>query len=195
MDKDQELEARLSALRDAADAAPTPPDDAPPPAPKEPRQPPNIDDAPALRRVLSGRLRADDSHIVDAISGRLRSLKDIPLGDAAERGSANPEVRQPQRAPAAELVFTAGPRAGEHLPLTDRTLALDRDARETPDGGTSGVVVSIWAQGARFMLRHNNGILVGGVRPSMPVLTLDDGDELAWADHRLRFHIEEPSPA
>lgn len=186
MDKDRDLEDRLRALHDDADEA------SPPSEPSPPRPLPNIDDEPPLRRLLGGRVRGNEGRIIETISGRLRSLKDMPIEDDGERSSAVTLEHKPSRAPSAELVFTAGPRAGERLPLNDRALALDRDACEAPDSGASRVVLSIWAQGARFMLRHN-GVLVGGARPAMPVVTLDDGDELAWAEHRLRFRIDTPA--
>jgi hypothetical protein len=139
-----------------------------------------------VRRVLGGRLRSDDRPIVESISGRLRALKDVAIDDG-EGASAEPEARKPLMAPPAELLFTAGPRAGERLAISDRRLALDRDAREVTDADASGVVVSIWAQGPRFMLRGSGALLISGARPAMPVVTLEDGDELAWGEHRLRF--------
>jgi hypothetical protein len=143
-----------------------------------------------VRRVLGGRLRSDDRPIVESISGRLRALKDVAIDDG-EGASAEPEARTPLMAPPAALLFTAGPRAGERLEISDRRLALDRDAYEVTDADASGVVVSIWAQGPRFMLRGSGALLISGARPAMPVVTLDDGDELAWGEHRLQFRIQE----
>jgi hypothetical protein len=98
-----------------------------------------------------------------------------------------PEAPPPPPSRDAEIVFVAGPRAGDVVRIEGRSLALDRDANETDDGGRSGVVASIWPQGDQFMLRHGGAILISGSRPSLPVIVLEDGDELAWGAHKLEF--------
>jgi hypothetical protein len=156
---------------------------------REAAEPPNIDSEPVLRRVIGGRLRGDDGKIIESISGRLRALGDLPLGE--ERGEdADPDTSTQARSLSARLVFTGGPRAGESLLVQRNTVALDRDALEVQDSSRSDVVASVWVQGTRFMLRHA-GIVVSGSRPALPVVTLEDGDELAWNAHRLQFQIED----
>jgi hypothetical protein len=77
---------------------------------------------------------------------------------------------------------------GERLSVR-RSIAFGRDGGEMADASHSRVVISIWAQGARFMLRHNGMPLIGGSRPALPVIALDDGDEIAWGEHRLQFRM------
>jgi hypothetical protein len=48
-------------------------------------------------------------------------------------------------------------------------------------------VARIWTQGDQIMLRHSGAILIGGSRPTLPVVVLEDGDELAWGAHKAQF--------
>jgi hypothetical protein len=44
------------------------------------------------------------------------------------------------------------------------------------------------------MLRQQGGVTVGGQRPALSVVVLEDGDEVAWNIHRLQFRIETATP-
>lgn len=165
----------------------TPDADEPPPAP----QPPRLDNDPPLRRLLGGKLGRGDKEVTGSMSERLRSLRHTVPEQGEPEGPPDPDPVQQQPRMEAEIMFTAGPRAGERLHVRDGLVALDRDAQVAADSGGSNVVASIWPQGARFMLRHNGGILISGARPALSVVTLDDGDELAWGAHRMRFSLAE----
>jgi hypothetical protein len=97
------------------------------------------------------------------------------------------DALQPPPSRDAELVFVAGPRAGERLPIEGRSVALDREGYESADGGASSVVATFWTQGEHIMLRNGGAITVGGARPTLPIVVLEDGDELAWSTHRAEF--------
>lgn len=152
-------------------------------------QPPNLDDS-RLGRLL-GRKSGGQDGVMGSISRRLRALRngsqfnDIPTDEPEEPAGPRPMAVN------AALIFTAGPRAGDVVALENRRLALDRDALQRTDSDAVEVVASIWAQGSRFMLRHRGTMMVAGSRPALPVIALDDGDELAWGPHRAQFRIEE----
>jgi hypothetical protein len=154
-----------------------------------PRPPDLGADAP-LRRLLPKRLRRDDPRVTNSIAGRLRSLGDDPVEFAPRDDDAVAHDTHSARVSRGEIEFTAGPRSGERISLERRTVALDADAMEAADSSATNVVASIWAQGSRFMLRHNGAVSINAARLSMPVVTLEDGDELAWGAHRLRIRIE-----
>jgi hypothetical protein len=162
-------------------------------APREPQKaPPNLDGGPRLGKLFG--MKGDERGLYGTISDRLRGLRDPSLTfDEAEDADAEPEAKTaPQLR--AEITFTAGPRAGESLTIDQGSVALDREAQPLPDGSHSRVAISIWSQGPRFMLRHSGGVAISGARPSLPVVTLDDGDEIAFGPHRLRFRLEDPAP-
>lgn len=175
--------APLTFASDAADS------EQPSDAPRLPR----LDSPPPLRRILGGRLGRAGEEVASSISERLRSLRHRVPELSDQEQPPEPEPVRPQRRLAAEIVFTAGPRAGERLPIANESVALDRAATVVSDSSGSNVVVSIWPQGPRFMLRHNGGVVIGGARPALSVVTLDDGDEIAWGPHRMRFSLEGPA--
>jgi hypothetical protein len=139
--------------------------------------PPQLDDAPALRRLLGGKGARDEDRLAGSMADRLRALEPPTLtGTPATAPQASQRQRTP---PSAHLMFTSGTRAGERVSLDRRTVAFDQQARELADSSGSNVVASIWAQGQRFMLRHNGAVTVSGTRPALSVVTLEDGDEIA----------------
>lgn len=145
--------------------------------------------------MLAGFFRRDDKHR-DAISDRLKALAGQARNPDAERDESESEqtheVAPPVRRTMAALLFVAGPRAGERVVLEQGSVAFDRDGRALSDGSAGGVVMSVWPQGERYMLRDNAGVVVSGIRPAIPVVTLDDGDEISWGPHRLRFELLRP---
>jgi hypothetical protein len=164
----------------------TPQDDTPQ------EEPPNLDSPPILRRVLRGRLREDTGRVVDSMSGRLRTLRDRAVGGDQEAGTPEPPPPSQRPLPSASIVFTAGPRVGTIIRVQRGTIALAADGREMTDSGDAEVIVTVWTQGTRFMLRHSGGVLVGGSRPMLPVVTLEDGDDVVWGEHRFQFRFEQP---
>jgi hypothetical protein len=132
-----------------------------------------------------GRHDADANRAMSARLVRLREAYDSPFDDAPE---ATPSEAPPPPPPRdAELVFTVGPRAGTHVLVEGRAVSLDRDGNESAGEGGVSVVARVWTQGDQIMLRQSGAILVGGGRPALPVVVLEDGDELAWGSHRLQF--------
>jgi len=141
--------------------------------------------------MLSGFFNRGNKHL-EVIMDRLKALgRDGPvLPESVDRGTGDDdESSRSSRRSKATLTFIAGPRAGERIVLEQGSVAFDRDGRAMSDGSATGVVMSIWAQGERYMLRDSAGVTVGGVRPPISVVTLDDGDEIAWGPHRLRFNL------
>jgi hypothetical protein len=130
--------------------------------------------------------RGDDDTL-NAMSDRLRVLREVMIEVGVDNTPAADEPAALRRPADAELLFTGGPRTGERLPLEARRIALDRDANETAEDSKSAMVASVWAQGEHFMLRHGGAILIGGARPALPIVVLEDGDELQWGVHRLQF--------
>lgn len=132
-------------------------------------------------------LGKNDEATHKSMSARLRRLRDEfePYYDEPSTADA-PEA--PARPPSreGELLFVTGPRAGERLSVEGRAVALDRDGNEN-GGEASGVIVRIWTQADNIMLQHSGAILVGGSRPPLPIVVLEDGDELAWGGHKLQF--------
>ena len=146
--------------------------------------------------MLAGLFRRDDKNR-DVIADRLKALASQAPKDEPDESTGEPEpaAETPVRRMMAALLFVAGPRAGERVVLEQGSVAFDRDGRALSDGSASGVVASIWPQGERYMLRDNGGVAVSGVRHAIPVVTLDDGDEIAWGPHRLRFELLPPEDA
>lgn len=131
--------------------------------------------------------RNNAEQLIDPMAARLLALRHAPTEDDEPEPPPSLEPKQPPPSPDAELIFTAGPRSGDRLSLEGRSVAFDRDANETLDGSKSTVIASIWAQGEHFMVRHGGAILIDGGRPAMPIVVLEDDDELAWGPHRLQF--------
>lgn len=133
-------------------------------------------------------LGKNDEATHKSMSARLRLLRDQfePFQDQPSSAD-EPEAPPPPPSRDAELLFVAGPRAGERLSIEGRAVALDREGNESTGEGASSLVVRIWTQADNIMLQHSGAILVGGSRPSLPIIVLEDGDELAWGGHKLQF--------
>jgi hypothetical protein len=116
---------------------------------------------------------------------RLRDAYDNPLDDTPEPAASEASPPLPPRD--AEIVFTVGPRAGTRVLVEGRAVALDRDGDESTGEGSVSIVARIWTQADQIMLRHSGAILVGGSRPLLPVVVLEDGDEIAWGAHKAQF--------
>jgi len=123
---------------------------------------------------------------VDARDARLLGLRDIlsvepdePLADPSDQALGE------DAAPLAEMVFTAGPRAGLRVELDGNVVSF-ADGRAT---------ASVWRHNDRFLLRHNGKhVRVGGATPALTVVVLEDGDEIAFGAERARFVVT-PEPA
>ena len=111
----------------------------------------------------------------DAIDARLLDLRvSLPLAPEEERPEQDDE-HLAVHLPAAEIVFTGGPRAGLRVELESNVAPL----------GEGKSVATIWRHGERFLMRHNGKkILVSGKPPLLSIVVLEDGDEIvAGADH------------
>jgi hypothetical protein len=171
----------------------TPPETHPPsdeldrqPAERKGGKLPDLRSNSPLRRLF-GRTPAG---VVGDMSNRLRALgrtEEPPHEQAIEAPEAEVQEARPI---AGELVFTAGPRSGERI-LVEHPVSLDRSGADAADQSGAAAVMSIWAQGRRFMLRHNGALLIGGARPTLPVVTLEDGDELVWGPNRALFRFDQ----
>ena len=133
-------------------------------------------------------LGKNDEATYKSMSARLRLLRDEFEPHYDEPSTADvPEAPAPPPSREGELLFVAGPRTGERLSVEGRAVALDRDGNESGGEGASSLVVRIWTQADNIMLQHSGAILVGGSRPALPIVVLEDGDELAWGGHKLQF--------
>ncbi|MBI5288803.1 MAG: hypothetical protein HY873_07510 [Chloroflexi bacterium] len=122
----------------------------------------------------------------DARDARLLSLRQaLPL--EPDEPSAGELPAAPGTGPGAlaEIVFTAGPRAGIRAQLNGNVISL-ADGRAT---------ASVWRHGDRFMLRHSGQqVRISGSAPSLAIVVLEDGDEIAVGSERARFVVL-PAPS
>jgi len=116
---------------------------------------------------------------VDARDARLLGLRDtlpVELDQPASDELAEAPATAPQAL--AEIVFTAGPRAGVRVELNGNVISM-ADGRAT---------ASVWRHGDRFMLRHSGRqVRISGATPSLAIVVLEDGDEIAVGSERARF--------
>lgn len=135
------------------------------------------------KRGLFGLGRGRASVAEDSIDARLLDLRTrLPL--APEEDRPEPEdAPLSSLLPIAEIVFTAGPRAG---------MRADLDVNVVPLGeGKSSA--TIWRHGERFLLRHNGArVLVSNRPPVLPIVVLEDGDEIVVGADHAQFHILPP---
>jgi len=96
----------------------------------------------------------------------------------------------------AELIFIDGPRAGARVPLGHEAVtigsAYEADVMLPDDAGdVAPQHARIWQHGERFVFRQiaENGTLVGGQSLALPLVMLDDGDEIQIGRHRMRFSL------
>jgi hypothetical protein len=140
------------------------------------------------RKWLGGRRHEEEDRALSHMSGRLRAL-----GDPAFKQWKGPEDTDAptatERTLEAELQFVAGPRIDTTITLGAGTLALDVEGNVSEDPTDSDIVVNMWAQGQHFMLRPARGVRVSGSRPALPVVVLEDGDDIEWGPHRVRVRL------
>jgi hypothetical protein len=130
-----------------------------------------------------GRRRSPPPDARDVRLLGLREILAVPPDEPLDEAPG--DVVADGAAPMAELVFTAGPRAGMRVEL-DTNVASLADGRAT---------ASIWRHNDRFLLRHNGKrIRIGGATPALSVVVLEDGDEIALGAERARFMLVPRSP-
>lgn len=138
------------------------------------------------KRGLFGRGQSFD--LDAARDARLLSLRD-QLSVPSEQSPEPPaeEAAPANATPQAEVVFLAGPRDGMRVEVDGNVIPLG-------EGKSTG---ALWRHGGRFLLRHSGkGVKVGGAVPTLAILVLEDGDEIAIGSDRARFQVLSlpPSP-
>jgi len=128
----------------------------------------------------------------DAVHTRLLTLRDAATGDARNGAQATRVVSRPAEPVLGQLAFISGPRAGERVLLGARTVTLGADEHADVVLGGDGVApehARIWLHGEHVVLWQvgDAGMRVGGQPLRMPMVLLDDGDEIEIGTHRLRF--------
>lgn len=133
---------------------------------------------------------------IEAENARLMTL--LESGSHSAPVAANVrDVRGPSAvtdAPLAALVFVAGPRAGESIPLGAGAVTIGAsDASNVVLGGddahVAGEHARMWLHGDRFVFRQidGSGTVVAGELLTLPMVMLDDGDEIRIGVHLMRF--------
>jgi curved DNA-binding protein CbpA len=129
-----------------------------------------------------------------------RRLLTLRVQEASTAGPGPNTVAGPEDPAAfsvAELVFVAGPLIGEHVALGLHTITLG--SSPLADVVLSGSEVApeharIWQQGEHFAFRQLEGAdsEIGGQQLLIPLVMLDDGDEIGIGPHRMRFSSPHP---
>lgn len=124
---------------------------------------------------------ADTRRSGQAVDARIRALRDDaltpPPPDRSDLAREAPSASVSH--PGAEAVFIAGPRAGERFEINENAVLLESADDAAP---------SIWRHGDRFLLRQGDErIRINGEPLTLPLVVLDDGDEVELGAHRLRF--------
>ncbi len=163
----------------------------------EPRQSVNDQgDAPKPADARPKKL-SESERVREAEQARLLSLREILPNERPERPAriAPSSRTQDLESAVAELIFVAGPQTGERVPVGERTLVIggqgydadvvlrDPQFDDVPEQGR------IWRHADRFMFRQTWGghTIINGEALSLPLVFLEDGDELEIGAHRIRF--------
>jgi len=148
---------------------------------------------PAIGRLVS---RGASEEEITAANMRLLALR-------PEAKTLEPGPRPRSDAGAAPLVLPVGDGArlrvfGEVDPAATRALSVTGVDGETPlvnvglaSGDGDAIGVRVWRRGGEYFLQHVEGPAptVAGTRSALPIMVLDDGDEIECGDVRLRFEL------
>lgn len=153
----------------------------------------------APHRMSAADVRAE---LLEREHARLLTLRDAPAGEAYG-AAARPDSAEPAEAPppafddapaVARLDFVAGRRAGASVPLDGERTTIGAGPHATvvlsdEDGSVAPEHACIWQQGDSFLFRHVDGdaVTIGGQPLSLPVVVLEDGDEIAIGANRIVF--------
>jgi hypothetical protein len=131
------------------------------------------------KRGLFGRGQSSD--LEAARDARLLSLREtLPVEQDEPREAVADDIASQDSVLQAEVVFTAGPRDGMRVEVNGNVIPLG-------DGKSTG---TLWRHGGRFLLRHSGkGVRVSGAVPTLAILVLEDGDEIAIGSDRARFQV------
>lgn len=143
------------------------------------------------------------AQITAAEDDRLLSLREVLASVPAPSRSAaasnatamtEPEAETSAVPASAYLTFTGGLRNGTRLPLYGDAVTLGTSLSAgiiLPDdtGRVAREHARIWRQGESYFFRQLDGFgsLIGGRDLDMPVVVLEDGDEIEIGAHTLRF--------
>jgi len=135
---------------------------------------------------------------------RAREAVDVTLRERAEPmlAAAPADAGEP-RPPAAELLFVGGQLAGTRFSVGEETITLGSDARTAnivladDDGAVAGEHARIWRHGQQFMFHELQGkrTRIDGEALALPLVILDDGDEIVIGSHRIKFRVKAASHA
>ncbi len=126
---------------------------------------------------------ADEADSDEADDERLRSLQ-------KDEGRASPWTRQQALA---NLRFIAGPRLGQSIRIGNAVLTLGEGGESDEplaDAATVGPRYGrIWQQGDHFIFRQldDADVKIGGEQLLIPVVVLENGDQIAYGEHVLEF--------
>ncbi|MBI5284362.1 MAG: FHA domain-containing protein [Chloroflexi bacterium] len=169
------------------------------PSASTPPQPaPEPDRAAADSAAASVAEKKPVAPMMDAGDARVLSLRDgerpVPMEYRRPARDAGVVERPPRHAVGTELTFIAGPHAGARVALDDHAVTLgtsyasdivldDQDGRIAPEHAR------IWRHGEHFVFRQvdGHGTAIGGAPMTLPLVMLEDGDEIEIGGHRLRF--------
>jgi Inner membrane component of T3SS, cytoplasmic domain len=153
----------------------------------EPAPPPVAPHAPPPVRLPGGRQLAEAQH------NRLLQLRNDAIAVAAPAVPASGPPEGPPAA-AATLAFISGPRKGERLELAADTVMLGSSGTcdvvlEDSASAIDPVHAQLVPHGATYMFRDiaRHDTTIAGSPPALPVVILEDGDEIQIGEHRMRF--------
>lgn len=129
-----------------------------------------------------GRSRPAD---VDPVDARILDLRSrLPIAQEEEEPSGQAPSEGEASLPVAEIVFIAGTHAGMRVELAGNVVPMG-------EGKSSA---TIWRHGERFLLRHNGKrVTVSDKPPLLPIVVLEDGDEIGVGADRARFRVIPPA--
>jgi hypothetical protein len=98
----------------------------------------------------------------------------------------------------AALIFTGGPRAGDRAPLSEETMTIGSGygsdiVLAAEDGAIAPEHARVWKHGEHFVFHQLDGAgtMIGDLPLTLPLVMLDDGDEIQIGAHRMRFSRHE----
>ena len=147
-------------------------------------------------RALRDEARAS---VVEAENRRLTELG--ILGDRPAPVDGAGDLMEGARA---QFRFTAGPQAGEAIPLSDNSIILGASEAAdvvlaNPDGMIGAGHVRVWHRDGGYILHQLDSFsttYVNGERLDLRLAILEPGDELRIGPHTLVFdHVRAPEPA
>jgi hypothetical protein len=144
------------------------------------------------RQPPAGETARRGAEPMDAAQVRLLTLRDAAAADARNDAPGTRVALRPAEVVLGQLTFIDGPRAGERVMLGAHAVTLGAAEQADVVLGGDGVApehARIWWHGEHVVLRQmgDAGTRVSGQPLRMPMVLLDDDDEIEIGGHRLRF--------